>query len=74
MIAILVSDCLFFEKFHLELISTILFLLKNGTDYKQNFCLIACPSRGGSLQRFIEIAIANDMLVELIDYDNIIYK
>jgi calmodulin-lysine N-methyltransferase len=48
---VLISDCLFFKNYHVDLVSTIDYLLT-----QDGLCFIVAPSRGDSMERFLEIA------------------
>jgi calmodulin-lysine N-methyltransferase len=72
---IFASDCLFFENFHVDLLSTIATLLKS----PNGKCFFLQPARGGSMERFIEKLIEKqeefNLQVNKIDkYDEEIYQ
>jgi len=50
---VILSDCLFFKKFHVDLEATLFELLDNDPE---SFCLFANPQRGDSCKLFFELA------------------
>jgi len=59
---ILLSDCLFFKKFHNELEATLFELLNDNPD---SYCLFANPMRGDSTKLFFELAQKRFVVSEL---------
>ena len=56
---------IFFQNYHKALINTIFELLN---DNSQSFCLIICPLRGGSLEKFL-ILCEDVFEIKKLDFD-----
>jgi len=59
---LILSDCLFFKKFHIDLEATLYELLD---DNPESFCLFANPQRGDSCKLFFELAKERFTIVEM---------
>ena len=59
------NNSIFFQNYHKALINTIFELLN---DNSESFCLIICPSRGGSLEKFL--ILCEDLFeIKKLDFD-----
>ncbi|KAL4499018.1 hypothetical protein ABPG72_016920 [Tetrahymena utriculariae] len=66
---IIIADCLFFRKFHQALIKT----LQNNMSKSDGYCIVVAPSRGGTLQEFIQ-KCQGQLNVEYFQFDDETYK
>lgn len=56
---VIIADCLFFEKYHIDLVINIKNLLNDSGK-----CIIMSPPRGKTMDNFLNICIENNLIIE----------